>query len=109
QRNVMSLETPAPGAGCRRLAENRDVVQPGIPARRIVLDLGEHRLERTYGLGLRKALFAQPCPEQVQRDALLVRRHALQRQARARLRHEMPVEALLRVERKLRRGAALLV
>jgi hypothetical protein len=53
ERQVVSLEPPAPRRARGRLAENRDVVKRGIaaPRRRVVLDLLEDVIERPDRLG----------------------------------------------------------
>ncbi len=101
QRDVVPLPAHAPRAGRRRLAEQGEVVLLGIPAHRVLLDLGQHQVQRPDRLGLRVSLLAQAGLDQMQRRLLLRRRHLLQRQALAILRDVEPVEPLVAVEGQL--------
>ena len=105
-RDVVSLVPPGPGAGRRRLAEDHEEVELGVadvPSLALVEDL----LELPDPLGLVVPLRAEARLHQRQGGRLLGVGHRLERHALAFARDEVPVEAVLAVEREHRRGALL--
>ena len=99
----MPLEPPRPRLVGGRRPEDRQVIPVGVAHRVLaLLDDDQIVLERTDPLDLLVSLVAEPGLQQRRERGPLRGRHRLDRKSLALARHEMPVQALLGLERERR-------